>query len=391
MSSSRQPAIDTLTSFRVLAALPVVGVHFLGLGFPPWGVRLFEPFRYASIAAMTFFFVLSGFILSYNYRGWFDRLSAGRVRDFYALRFARLYPVHVLTLVMSLWFIDYWGHLYYARGQTLWKTAAGLTFVSVWVPDVKWCCWFNPVAWSLGAEAFFYLTFPLWMRAFSRGPHGRGRLLLAGGLWALEIALAFTFRKAWCSEWLLYACPGVRLLDFLIGVLLGLHFSERRDRAAASPPAPARWRTLAEVAAVLFVVVTMQGRGVIRLPHPVYLQGYFTPAFAVLIYVFAAERGALSRRLACRPMVYLGEMSFALYMLHAPLVLNFTHLSWLAWAQSWHWAVKWAVMAALSFGLSALVFSFYETPLRRRLVGWLRTRKPKPPAQTDPVVPRRAA
>ena len=45
----------------------------------------------------------------------------------------------------------------------------------------------------------------------------------------------------------------------------------------------------------------------------------------------------------------------------------------------------------LSFGLSALVFSFYETPLRRRLVGWLRTRKPKPPAPSAQVVPRQAA
>ena len=99
----RSGLIDGLTSLRFFAALAIVFHHARGLVFPDSfmpGVPL--------AAGVSFFFVLSGFILSYVYTG---RLEKVGLYNFYTSRFARLWPAHIFTfaLVLALFPSSQWS------------------------------------------------------------------------------------------------------------------------------------------------------------------------------------------------------------------------------------------------------------------------------------------
>jgi peptidoglycan/LPS O-acetylase OafA/YrhL len=105
---------------------------------------------------VSFFFVLSGFILTYVY----PSLSGGhRIRDFYVARIARIWPAHFVAFLLLLWLIPSAGWVW--RGEHCWQIgAANLFLVHGWIPAPRYYFSVNSVSWSMSTEAFFYLAFP---------------------------------------------------------------------------------------------------------------------------------------------------------------------------------------------------------------------------------------
>jgi peptidoglycan/LPS O-acetylase OafA/YrhL len=132
---------------------------------------------------VPFFFLLSGFVLTYAHSGETSRSKSRR--SFWAARFARVYPVYLLSLVLNWPFRnDGPFHIMLSRGAM----AATLTATQTWNPHFFYLAqaW-NPPAWTLSVEAFFYLCFPFllpicrglrpWQRAAAMAEgcgHGRG-------------------------------------------------------------------------------------------------------------------------------------------------------------------------------------------------------------------------
>jgi peptidoglycan/LPS O-acetylase OafA/YrhL len=387
----RLPSLRPLTAFRILAALPVVFCHYLAMGVPS-GVTRAARYSEEGVCALTFFFMLSGFILAYNYRTQFVTLDRRRVWNFWVLRWARLYPVHVLTFVMSFGCVIIVDHFRTGHVQATWKAVVNLTFTHAFVPNPSWV-WFNPVSWSLSVEAFFYLTFPLWLWVLSRRPGPSGRWLLAAGLWLTGAALAWRFRNhpPAFATWVCYTNPLARLPEFLIGVLIGLDFAERVTKPKpAVRTVGAGWATLWEFAALAFLVGSVVAFPASGLPKTFRYCAFYTPAVAVLIAVYARQAGAFSRVLGTKPMLYLGELSFSLYMLHSVIQLHYMTAGWTAPARSWPIEVQWAVLFAVTFGATVLCYHCFEVPVRKLLVDRLSYKSaPKPAAGEQPV--RRAA
>ena len=103
---------------------------------------------------VSFFFVLSGFILTYVY----PSLSGGhRIRDFYVARIARIWPAHFVTFLLLLWLIPSGGWVWNGAWQIV---AANLFLVHGWIPTACYYFFFNGPSWSIWTEAFFYLAFP---------------------------------------------------------------------------------------------------------------------------------------------------------------------------------------------------------------------------------------
>lgn len=101
---------------------------------------------------VSFFFILSGFILSLNYDESFRQNTISK-RHFWIMRFARIYPLYLVTLLVE---IPFTMHEYY-RSATVWWAklfTCGLMLQS-WVPDINWTAAFNTPSWSISAEAFF--------------------------------------------------------------------------------------------------------------------------------------------------------------------------------------------------------------------------------------------
>jgi peptidoglycan/LPS O-acetylase OafA/YrhL len=364
-----------LTSLRFVAAFAVLLFHIGGCLLGDADAQAaWDRVFWIGIPGVTFFYMLSGFILAYNYYDQFRALSRRAIWNFYVARWARIYPVYFLTFLLVVP-VSFPGQtlLSGSFGTAGWKALANLSLVQCFSPSGNWNTAFNPVAWSLSVEWFFYLCFPFLLWGWLNG--GPLRRVLVVGLAAAPWALATGYRWAhggWTPEghWLSVLFPPARLLEFTVGCVLGWLGVRYRWIAAGMY---GRWRdTVLEVTAVAAVGLAVYFAPLRDPLAPLLLSvnGYFLPVFAAAIVIFARGRGWLSALLSRRVPVYLGESSYALYMIHYPIIM---------WVMTrghavgvTHWAVwqKQLLIVVASLSLSAVCFRYYEVPLR----SWLRRR-----------------
>jgi peptidoglycan/LPS O-acetylase OafA/YrhL len=377
--SSPRPSLKALTGVRFLAALHVVAFHYAPReGAPEWLHRFLE----GGPSSVTLFFILSGFILAYSYLG-AEATVRVEPRAFWAARFARVYPVYLLGLVlMTPPLVDFLARA--AGGLTqevLWKLsstgAAVFTLTQAWAPPVA-CVW-NCPGWSLSVEAFFYLLFPLLCVPVVRAGQRRLWATAAAMLGVTAIASALWLLVAqWMAgspaplfgpdTWLEVAAynPLLRLPQFLLGVVLGRLFSQRVSEGRGLGPAASAQAAVAAVACLGIFVAPWSGAAL------AFKELALMPAFALLIWGLADGRSPLARVLEQPWAVRLGEASYALYILHSPMgfyVRLLDHRLGPGLAASSPRAF-FAVYVALSILVSLGVFFWLEEPARR----WLRAR-----------------
>ena len=145
--------INTLTSLRILFALMVFGAHCYVLD-PSFDTHFFKE----GFVGVSFFFILSGFIIAYNYE---EKLleKITTKRTFWVARIARIYPLHLLTLLIAACI---GGYVQYNDTTDWIKHFAASTFLlQPFFPSADYFFSFNSPSWSLGCEQLFYFCFPL--------------------------------------------------------------------------------------------------------------------------------------------------------------------------------------------------------------------------------------
>jgi peptidoglycan/LPS O-acetylase OafA/YrhL len=363
------PELRVLTSFRFFACLAVFLHHCVDFTTSPGDgprsglIRLF----WEGWSGVAFFFILSGFILAYNYAGRLDGSGGTWRRGFYVSRFARIYPLYLLAfLVAAVAVIGQWGRAGIAGGLT---AVSQVTLTQAFLPihdpfdhSRLAALGFDGPAWSLSCEAFFYLTFPFLLVMLVRR---RTSLLAvaAVGAWAWSVMLALEVRGTPFAGWVLYVFPPVRLAEFVVGVCGGLVFLRYRERLRGGQA----WWTVAEICALVLVVTAV----VLSFAVPGVLRyaSYYVPFFAFVILVFAAERGLVSRHLRAPWLVFLGEISFAFYLLYVLVMRAAASLG--LFSGSVPSIVVLGGVLAVTLAISAAVFVGYERPARTRVRGWL--------------------
>ena len=174
-ASARRPNLPALTGLRALLALGILFFHFT----PPH-MQLLDPVIGSAYTFVGFFFLLSGYVLAYNYAG---RSTPLIKRVFWRARFARLYPVFLLSLVISVTMLQAEWH---ARSLHDFFTGLLLTplLLQGWSPVLA--TFWNTVAWALSAEALLYAAFPWLIRL--QWPKSPARLIvLLLLIWALGL------------------------------------------------------------------------------------------------------------------------------------------------------------------------------------------------------------
>lgn len=353
---TRRRELPALTGVRFLAAWYVVLFHaYPGLAHRYPVPQLLATFLSNGYLAVGLFFLLSGFILAYTYEGQIAG-SAGRVR-FWEARFARIYPVYLLSLVLSYSF---------ATGLHFGTRLAVLTMVQAWnplKPDMAGA--WNYPAWTLSAEAFFYLCFPFVVPWISRRSD-RALFWISAVLLAVCV-FGHTPVKG-LGDWKNHAAffervvplPVLRIPEFLLGVVMGLRFL--RDKNAhnqVSRPIriyPAVFATLAALS----------------LPVGDWVSVVILP-FSVLVYELARGGSGLAKFLSTRFMVLLGGASYAVYLLRLPVT---------TWARIFMSGLPGGfvrfgeLLAPLILVLfSILVFRYWEEPSRRAIRRWFTKEK----------------
>ncbi len=323
VSSSIQK-IDILTGIRFLAAIHVVLFHnfsFFGLeSTPDWITN----FIYKGEAAVSFFFILSGYILTHAYRQRLD--NSKQKKKYFLSRLAKLYPLYFIAFLIDLPRGLNYFFSEYSTKEAITKTAissiAHLSMLQSWVPRVT-ASW-NPPAWSLSCEIFFYIIFIFVMKPLLTASKKRYLLTL---FYLFPILIYFIlknttlvsidsslFRTFWRSF------PLLKINEFFIGILL-YSFCLERNRILLFIE---KYNGLIFWGAVLLsILLTTLARDYI--PRDIFSSVLYVPIFGLII-ISSQNKSFIGKNVfESKLMVHLGLISYALYILHQPLA-NLFHL-----------------------------------------------------------------
>ncbi|SKA39089.1 acyltransferase family protein [Consotaella salsifontis] len=369
LSNKNASRFSVLDAWRGISALMVVFLHA-----PVANALVATPFVRHGFLFVDFFFVLSGFVIAHAYQG---RIGSGRgAIAFLQARFARVYPLHFLMLML---FLAYELALFAGRGAD--AAFQGTNSVSAFFANLFLLHAFGTVdglgwnypSWSISAEFGAYLVFAALTLV-------AGRRMVAAFAAVLAVSIVVLFLAVPNMDTTV-SFGGLRcLVGFSCGVLLRrLAF----PAGVAAPPAPGTrhlW-TFAEVAILAAVVSFVTSSGHTRLS----LAAPFVFTFA--IYGFAHEAGAVSRLLKTRVFQFLGLASYSIYMVHAFIISRMVNVATVVEGRTgWHLMILrddgakvFAGSPILTYGVlialvaatlvaSALTWRFIERPFQ----SWLR-------------------
>lgn len=352
--------LSALDGLRGIAALLVVVFHFRHFG--PWfGLPWVggSEFLNKGYLWVDLFFVLSGFVLAHVYaHGFRHGLPRwDQVRTFWWARFARVYPLHLAALLLliglvAVGFIQPLGHN--GRCYDLWNLAASLGLVHVWGLTTG-LCW-NVPSWSIAAEAAVYALFP-WLVPLVMGMPRRWRRLVPVACIAGLVALVVIVGKEGLN--IHHTLGALRCLPSFI---LGLWIFHEKEAGAG-------WQRAVQTDTGCLLA----GVSVILLMHHGAPDILIVTAMALLVAGMAGNQGTFGGMLSAWPFVWLGAISYAVYMLHWPLLLIAASLLELWFpAQEEPFsrpirAMLYAAYLSVLLAVSTLTYHFLEVPARRRL------------------------
>ncbi|RPK64893.1 O-acetyltransferase OatA [Streptomyces sp. ADI96-02] len=344
--------LDSLTGLRFWAALAVVVYHLSRqAGELPW----ISDLAWYGRSGVTFFFVLSGFVLAWTYDG-----KTVPVVVFLWRRFARIWPLLAVSTVASVAVWHALGTDFSLRG-----VAATLGLVNAWVPERPYLVGGNPAAWSLSDEAWFYLLFPA-LPALPLMRSARGRTVVAVaacaaslGVWLSGALLSDSLLRVWALDYF----PPTRTLQFVLGVAAGLAV-----KRGWRPPGGLRIFVAGVLAWHLLLIPWSHA-----VPDSLWYSPYSAsqllsaPLFALLVAAAAAADVERRRTFLAGPrMIRLGQWSFAWYLFHE-IVLRALVGVFGKPADPLDTVGVWGATLGLSLALAAIAYHCVEHPLERLL------------------------
>ncbi|MGO9324331.1 MAG: acyltransferase family protein [Terracidiphilus sp.] len=368
METSRPPQsikpapLKALTGLRCFAAVNIVLFHFSN---PQW-FGFLAPVINAGFISVSYFILLSGFVLAYNYS---ERARNGELdrKRFWEARFTRIYPIYFLSLLLSL------GQLsgeYPTHTKAMFWTGVVLTplLLQGFVPAVS--TFLNTPAWTMSAEAAYYVLFPFvakWKRPERMAPH----IMKMAGVWALGLvpgALYMAFNPdgiahpdRWSyGPWLqaLKYTPYTHVFSFVFGVMLA-----DLDRMIARTAHLRLWLGIIGFGGI-YGLLSMGS----LVPYAIIHDGVLMPLFGCIVLGLAGEN-PLAHALGIRPLVFVGEASYCLYLLHFSL-WNLIHNSHVLDALGLARFDPW-ISYVLLIGLAIFALYFIEKPAQRKLREWM--------------------
>jgi peptidoglycan/LPS O-acetylase OafA/YrhL len=339
--SKKSGHLPALTGLRFFLALWVIIDHLVGPGhaLEPYAQMLPHPLYMVvrgGYLAVTTFFVLSGFVLArtYNHTKW----TARNLWKYGVGRVGRVYPVYLLSLLIVSRYIVAADTAPQSKG---WLVAMHLALVQGWFVGHYTVGW-NVAAWTLSVEMFFYLMFPLLIVP----------LRVAGWWKSLAVAAlsCMLVRLMWGVGISDNLKPLIHLADFLMGIAASNIYDllMARGKGHWGP-----WLYATGVLGVATFIAYPQ-----LLPPSVDINTAIRPLNALLLIGFGLGGGWVARMLSTRCLVYMGKASYAMYILHIPIL-------W--WAVHWGFRFATECYVLLVLAVSAAVYGWIEEPANRFL------------------------
>lgn len=362
--------LDQLTFTRYVAALTVVFFHFGAQVFPA-NIDVIHPLVTAGPIAVSYFFVLSGFIMAVAYYKP-DSAQPLNKSKYWVARVARIYPVYLLALLIMIL------ASFRKEGLDITAVLLNLSMTQAWFVG-GYPLSLNSPGWSLSVEAFFYLTFPLWL-LWVQKKSVKSLLIFSLVMWLLTQVLQTALLNNWINaalgitnyiprgelhEFLFYN-PVLHLNTFILGFAVGVYFCQGKISTNNQVT-----NTSLLIASALIAALLLIGQKAIEQLlgfNIAYNNGLIAPVFLAFIIFLALDRTLISKVLSLPILVLLGEASYSLYILQRPVYGVYKQLapSWLPVDSALHFYV---FLIGLTL-ISVLSFLWLETPLRRTINRW---------------------
>lgn len=274
---------------------------------------------------VLFFFVLSGYGISLAWKNKIERLS----KQFYIKRFAKIFPIQWLTVTLFV--------LFGINIESLWAIPFHLTLTQSAM--IQWEINFslNVPSWFLSSLFFCYLCTPFLLKLAAR----HTKRFVCFQICAIICFVLFVYISSSYIglRWLTYINPAARLLDYSVGITLGVLYGSLKNTKMGG------WKnTTAELFFVALAVVFMTAPSLFKFQHYAVLR---YPVIIGLILVFSAGKGYISRILKNRLCVWLGSISMSIYMLHG-FVLHFMR-EWTNIPLCLHVCITFTAILAVSY------------------------------------------
>ena len=378
-SPERRP-IEAVTGLRFFAALLVVVSHF------PQIIpidRCQVTLGHQGAAGVTIFFVISGFVLTYNYADAFRTSTAGTLA-FMRSRIARIWPINIVSLAIITLILLWWAN---PSSAATW--VVNLLMLQALVPTKAMLLSWNPPAWSVSCELIFYCLFPFFCGVLGRIRPASRLLQLGVAFFAIEVLLFCVMavavdqllhqsgKSAQEISWTIdrIKCfPALRIWEFFLGCLMGLVFLHARagndgwwrvlDRRHARDAMLAASALGLLALLVLPLAVDLPERGLLAHLTTVGLYVVYTPLAVLIVTAVAWGPTTINPLLERRWVLRLGEASYSFYMLQWGALLIATVIA----GGTPGWWLSAAAILVLAF-VSLASARWIESPIRRFLRG----------------------
>lgn len=340
--------IEQLTFTRFLAAVSIVIFHYGGKSFLFNNDYVGFIFGKADVC-VSYFFILSGFVMMIAYAN----RSAILAREYLMNRLARIYPLYFLAIFIFLLFqirchqIDYSGLFY------------NVFMVQSWIPSKVLSV--NPPGWSLSVEFVFYAIFPfVFNRLYKRIKLGKiifGIVLFWIFSQIIFQLFYFSFSKEefpLVKDFIMYNSL-FHINEFLIGTLAGFLFTEKMQFKKGNYD---------------FLILLFVGLVLLALKFPVGLNfhnGLLAVFFIPLIILISLNNGLISTLFQKPLFVFLGEISFGIYILQHPIYFIISAYSINKYFQISDVTIVFFIRLVILLVVSSLAYIYIEKPIQNKI------------------------
>jgi peptidoglycan/LPS O-acetylase OafA/YrhL len=331
--------IEQLTFTRFLAAIFIV-IHHFGTSFFPVTTNPLSILVLEAPLFVSYFFVLSGFVMivAYNNKEQIDSLK------FIQKRFARIYPVYLLAIIILATYS-------YTQNGSYRGMLSSVLLMQAWIPGRATD--FNAPAWSLSVEMLFYIVFPFLFNYFYKPKYIKMIAAATITIWIVtQVLFMIVFRNQ--HDNFLSCFPLMHLNEFLMGNLAGLLFVWKLQHRKANYD----WLIILLVAALILAL---------KYPPPYinYQDGMLAILYAPIIMALALNTGKLTSLFSLKPLVFLGEISYSIYILQVPVC--YWCLAVLAHFHMGFTLAAFGAFLCILILISYLSYILIEIPLRERI------------------------
>ena len=302
--------LDQLTFTRFIALLMVLFYHGAG-GVYLRSIDVFplSSLLHAAPSAVSFLYVLSGFVMVLVY---YRPTQKFDIRSYWTARLLRIYPLYIISFLMVCYY--YYDAILRIKPQ---KILANIFVLQAWIP--KYAQSFNYASWSMTVEFFFYAIFPFFI-LWSYRQSTKKLISVSLVLWSASQLISYILWIGYFPEkesFIVYF-PLFHLNSFIVGVVGGIWFMRTGQSQEIKPAI----NSLVLATGILLASgYTITSNMFTQLPHDLQpMSGLLAPIFSLIIISLAMDKTRLSKIFSHPALVTLGETSFALYILHVPVI-----------------------------------------------------------------------